>query len=332
MTELTRRTLFKGAAGLATSLIAPTGLMAFGAAATPTPQRVVDEQPFAQLVEVGDGLFAAISTPLDVSGRFSHSETVCNGGLIVGDDRIVAVDAFYRPIGAEWLNSLSKKLLGRPVSDVICTHVHLDHTGGLAGFQDGATGPEIYMTAKTWDLMVEKYSAGRPIEGSSMQAVGARLVGPSRLIPEDGPTRLDLGGRSIIIEPLAGHTPSDLAVSVEGEPVVYGGDLVWWGLFPNYVDAVPSKLAPAVKHLLTSPNRLVITGHGGLVMAGEAAPYLQLIESIDTHAHAARADGLTPAEAADRFTMPASTRDWAFFNPRYPETAFMSWYREWGMA
>lgn len=331
MTSFTRRNLLKGSAGLAAAMLAPAPLMVHGAAVTQPKETVVDEQAFARLVEVGDGLYAVVSTPLDVSGRFVNRETVCNGGLIVGDEKIVAVDAFFQPIGAQWLNGMSKKLFGRPVSDVICTHLHLDHTGGLAGFLEGAAGPDIYMTAQTWALMTQKYSTGRPMENTTMQAVPARLVGPSRLIADDGSsTTLDLGGRTIIIDALAGHTPSDLTVAVEGEPVIYGGDLMWWGLFPNYVDAVPSKLVPSVKHILKDQSRLVVTGHGELVMAADAGPYVTLLETIDAAAKRAKEDGLTASKAAETYQMPSATSDWGFFNPRYPEIAIASWFREWG--
>ena len=49
----------------------------------------------------------------------------------------------------------------------------------------------------------------------------------------------DLGGRSLTLHPLSGHTPSDLAVDVDDQPVVFAGDLLWGGMFPNFVDAIP---------------------------------------------------------------------------------------------
>jgi glyoxylase-like metal-dependent hydrolase (beta-lactamase superfamily II) len=329
MSALSRRTILRAGVGSALALaVAP--LLAPRARATSALPGLVAESPFAGIMEIGDGLFAVISTPLDGDGRFAHPQSLCNGGLIVGDDRILAVDAYYTPEGAAWVDEQAMRLFGRRVSDVICTHLHLDHTGGLAGFQNGAEGPEIYMTATTWALMVRQYSVGRPVEGTPFTAPPARLVGPTRVIEnETAPVSLDLGGRSVTVLPLAGHTPSDLAILVDDAPVTYGGDLAWWGLFPNYMDAVPSALGPSVERLMADGPRLMVPGHGSLITTDRMAPYVELIDSVEAAAVAAREGGLTAAEAASDYRPPAATADWKFFDPRYPETAIAAWFREW---
>ena len=332
MTNLTRRGVLK--AGFGAGLAATAApLMVHGAATAQPTQKLIAEAPFARLEEIGDGLYAVVSTPLDKDGRIAHVQTLCNGGLIVGDDAILAIDAFYQPAGAAWLNTEAKRLFGRPVSHVLCTHLHLDHTGGLAGFQDGADGPEIIMTATTWRLMVDKYSLGRVIEGSPFLRPPAKLVGPTQVISDEtAAIPMDLGGRSVTIQPLAGHTPSDLAVLVDDAPVTYGGDLAWWGLFPNYVDAVPSALGPSVAALMAGSERLMVTGHGGLVSTADMGPYAVLIDSVAVAAEQARDKGQTPQEAGASYAMPKETEGWAFFNPRYPEIAITAWFREWERA
>lgn len=325
----TRRSVLKAGALSALSLsFAPA--LARAAGTRRAAPKLVAESPFAGIMEIGNGLFAVISTPLDASGRFAHPQSLCNGGLIVGDDRILSVDAYYTPAGAAWVNAQAKRLFGRPVSDVLCTHLHLDHTGGLAGFQEGADGPEIYMTARTWDLIVAQYGRGRPVEGTPFTAPLARLVGPIRMIEDEtAPVVIDLGGRSVTVHPLAGHTPSDLAIEVDDAPVTYGGDLAWWGLFPNYMDAVPSQLGPSVAKLMSTGSRLMVPGHGSLVSTEDMAPYVELIDSVEAAAVAARDRDLSAAEAARAYRLPAATSDWQFFDPRYPETAIAAWFREW---
>ena len=111
---------------------------------------------------------------------------------------------------------------------------------------------------------MEHYSGASPLEGSPFLAPPAKLVGPTRVIEDESrPIAFDLGGRGLTIQPLAGHTPSDLAILVDDEPVTYGGDLAWWGFFPNYINAVPSALGPSVERLMAGGNRLMVTGHGG---------------------------------------------------------------------
>ncbi len=330
MTTLSRRTIMHAGIGAALAF-SMGGMGAQRARAVELPRRVVAESPFARIIEVGDGLYAVMSTPLNEAGQFAHPQTLCNGGLIVGDDRIVSIDGYYQPVGAAWVNEQAMKLFGRPVTDVICTHLHLDHTGGLAGFQRGAEGPEIIMTATTWRLMVEKYSTGAAVEGSPFLVPPAKLVGPTRVInDETQPVSYDLGGRKLTILPLAGHTPSDLAVLVDDAPVTFGGDLAWWGFFPNYVDAVPSALEPSVLRLMADGNRLMVTGHGDLVSTDNMGPYVELLRSVELAARAAQEQGLSATQAAAAYKVPATTADWRFFNPAYPERAIAAWLREWG--
>lgn len=331
MVDLKRRSVLSaGLASAAALAIAPRTVSA--AALGGGEHRVVAESAFARIVEVGDGVFAVMSSPLDEQGRFAAPQTLCNGGLVVGDDRILAVDAYFQPVGAAWVNTQVKRLFGRPVSDVICTHLHLDHTGGLAGFQDAEVGPEIYMTVTTWKMIVEQYSGGSPVEGTPFLAPPGRLVGPTRIIDDKLQTlSMDLGGRTIRVQALAGHTPSDLTVHVDDLPISFGGDLAWWGLFPNYVDAVPSLLGPSVETLMSGGSRLMVTGHGELVSTDNMAPYAELIASVDKAARDARERGWSAEQAGAAYVMPASTADWGFFNPRYPERAVAAWFREWGL-
>ena len=52
---------------------------------------VVAQAPFARIEEVGPGMFAIISTPLD--GDYT---TVCNGGIVGGSSGTLMVEAFAR--------------------------------------------------------------------------------------------------------------------------------------------------------------------------------------------------------------------------------------------
>ena len=58
---------------------------------------------------------------------------------------------------------------------------------------------------------------------------------------------LDVGGRKVHLHPRAGHTASDLTIELQDPSVVFCGDLVWNAMFPNYVDATPSRLTQAVR-------------------------------------------------------------------------------------
>lgn len=152
ISHLNRRSFLSGAATLAT-LAACSGRDGQQAANAQEPfGEVVDDQAFASLQNIGENIWAVVSKPLNPDGSF-NPQTVCNGGLVAGADRVVAIDAFLQPAGAQWLARQAQTLLGRPITDVIVTHFHADHSGGLAGFQRGADGPEIIATETTRKLV-----------------------------------------------------------------------------------------------------------------------------------------------------------------------------------
>lgn len=330
--KFSRRHMLAGAAAAgAISAVQPVSRAA-RAQVGPAFGKVVDEQPFARLEEIGPNVWGVVSTPLKPDGSFNPAAiaTLCNGGIIAGEDKVVAIDGSFQPAGAAWLAEQALKLTGRPVSDVIVTHFHADHTGGLAGYQQGANGPEIIATQTTHDLVIERYAGAKQTpEGSPFARPAIRPVLPTRIITNENKShRMDLGGRTIRMHPLSGHTPSDLAIHVEDAPIVFAGDLVWQGLFHNYVDAIPSALRTSVAHILEHPEQTVVTGHGAIARASDLGNYLNLLDLVEEKARAAHAAGKTPAEGGAEFSVPASLGPWLLFNPSYYETAFKAWYRE----
>ncbi len=292
---------------------------------------VIDEQDFGRLQQVGQGVWAVVSTPLNAQGEFANAQTVCNGGFIAGDEKVLAIDAFLQPAGAHWMAEHAARLTGKRPTDVVVTHFHADHSGGLAGYQMGGQGPEIIATETTRKLINERYVIDHLQQGEVFARPAIRVVGPTQiLIDESKPVNLDLGGRSVTIEPLSGHTPSDLVIHLDDLPIIFAGDLIWKGFFHNYVDAIPSRLRSSVEKLLKDPHKLIITGHGEIGMAGEMGNYLELLNLVEMHARRAHAAGKTAAEGAKEFNIPESLGNWILFNPAYYERAFNAWFLELG--
>lgn len=289
----------------------------------------VADEPFARIEKIGPDIWAVVSKPVDASGNF-NPQTLCNGGLIAGRDRVVAIDAFYQPEGAAWLSKFAQETLGRPITDVIVTHFHADHSAGLAGFQSGASGPDIISTETTRDLIYERLARTvRPLDGTPFSAPPIRPVLPNRILTnEQDDVQIDLGDRTITLSPKKGHTPSDLAIRVDDEPVIFAGDLVWAGFFHNYVDAIPSFLSVSARELLKDPQQTIVTGHGYIARARDLGNYLALLDLVEEKAKAAHTAGLGVEDGANSFDVPDSLGEWRLFNPSYYETAFKAWYRE----
>src|SRR5262249_18757828 len=185
---------------------------------------------------VSGGVWALISTPLS-----GDRTTLSNGGIIAGRNVVLAIEGFQQPQGAAWLAGKAKELTGKWPTHVALTHYHSDHANGVAGYLTETDHPVVRSTERTRDLVIER---NKPADDSRVAAVrGATLLSAS-----DAST-LDLGGRTVRVVPRTGHTDSDISLELDDPGIVFCGDLFWNAMFPNFVDAVPTKLATAVRAL-----------------------------------------------------------------------------------
>jgi glyoxylase-like metal-dependent hydrolase (beta-lactamase superfamily II) len=278
----------------------------------------VAQVAWGRIERVADGVWALISTPLQ------DRTTLCNGGIIRGSAGVLVLESYAQPKGATWLAEQAKALTGRWPDDVVLTHYHGDHTAGIAGYgrEDGA--PHLRATQVTREL-VRAQDAQRNEDPSSPRS---KLIAGVTLIDGAAESVIDLGDRRVRIVPREGHTKSDITVELDEPSVVFCGDLVWNQMFPNYVDAVPSRLSRAVNGLTRSARTMYVPGHGPLAEPADLRRYVALLDSVEQGARAAKAKGQTAAEAAAEYRLPADIANWTLFSPRYPETAIGAWLRE----
>jgi len=283
--------------------------------------RIVAEEPFGRLEEIGDGLYALISTPL--GGDYT---TVSNGGIIAGRSGVLVVEALMTPDGAAWLAAQARELTGRWPTHVAVTHYHGDHSRGVTGyFPESAAGPSVLATETSRDLVLAQPAQG---EESDETRHHGRLWADVTLLGAKQTTTIDLGGRTVRIVPRAGHTASDVTIEVPEDGAVWCGDLVWIDMFPNYVDAVPSHLSESVRAIQDPSWKTYIPGHGPLADADAYARYVSVIDDVERAAREAVVSGLTAEEAGSLYELPGRFGEWTLFNPRYYERAIGAWMRE----
>jgi len=281
-------------------------------------RKVVAEEPWGRLEEIGEGLWALISTPLE-----GERLTLCNGGIVAGADGVMVVESFASSGGATWMAEQARMLTGRWPSHVVLTHFHGDHTGGIQGFSS-AGSPGIHATAVTRDLTLESERGREEVSEARLSLLTDVVVIPVT------PTTIDLGGRSVRILPREGHTPSDVTIELDDPSVVYCGDLVWNRMFPNYRDAIPSLLSRDVRALRRNHVTTYVPGHGPLADGADLDRFIQVIDSVEDAARRAHERGVSAAEAAKTYSVPPSLGEWVMFSERYYEVALRAWERELG--
>jgi glyoxylase-like metal-dependent hydrolase (beta-lactamase superfamily II) len=281
--------------------------------------RVLDRQAWGYLQELSEDVWAVVSTPL----TGDDWTTGCNGGLVVGQNRVLAIESFVKPEGARWLAEQAQKISGRRPTDVLITHFHGDHANGLEGYSS-ADSPTLWTTRTTLGLIRDEDSLREnPPSDERLQ-----MLENASLLEDQSPTQIDLGGRTVTLHPRRGHTPSDVTVEMDEPSVVFAGDLVWNGLFPNYRDTAASAFTRSIRALRREEKTTYVSGHGALSSGADVDTLLTLVESVEKAARKGHEGGVPLEEAAAEFQLPSSVSDWVLFNPKYFEVAFKAWYQE----
>ena len=153
------------------------------------------------------------------------------------------------------------------------------------------------------------------------------MLGSSELVGDD-PYRIDLGGAEVIVTARAGHTASDLTVTITDPHTVFCGDLLWNGMVPNYRDATPSVLAESVRAMLADDGATFVPGHGSIPSPAERGDYVALLDDLEATARRAFEAGVPAAEAARAYRAPSAVARWTLFNEAYFEVALRAWERE----
>lgn len=281
-------------------------------------RQVVVEEPWGRLEQVGEGLWALVSTPLT-----GDRTTLCNGGIIAGEHGTLLVESFASPAGATWMGEQARKLTGRWPTHVVLTHFHGDHTNGIEGYE-ASRMPAIMATEVTRDL-VRRADSDRELAPDSPRP---RLLSDVVILDPSQETVVDLGGRSVQVVPREGHTPSDVTVELDDPGVVWCGDLVWNHMFPNYRDAIPSRLSRYVRALVRSRETVYVPGHGALADARDLDNYIAVIDLVEQAGRSAHDRGIPAAQAAKEFRIPEALGEWIMFSSRYYEVALGAWEKE----
>lgn len=191
-----------------------------------------------------------------------------NLGVSVGDDGVLLIDDQYAPL-TEKIQAAIGALTDKPVTYVINTHWHFDHTGGNENF--GKAGAVIV----AHDNVRQRMSVDQ-----AMGTLGTQKASPPEALPvitfsED--VTFHFNGQPVKATHLAkAHTDGDAVIQFEESNVVHAGDLFFNGLYP-FIDfysggGINGVLDAQVKILeMSDDDTKIIPGHGPLATKADLA-------------------------------------------------------------
>lgn len=157
-----------------------------------------------------------------VTDRLTRVEMPGNvfGYLVKGTDRGAVIDTGF---GFGDLRPFAESLLDGLPYDVILTHGHLDHAGGAAEFD------RVWMNEKDVPLAAQHTQYGPRLgflRQNCPELTEDDLIGPKTegYLPLEPGQVFDLGGETLRIVDLSGHTLGNVGILFEEERILLAGD------------------------------------------------------------------------------------------------------------
>lgn len=266
-----------------------------------------------EVQQVAPGVFVHQGM-IAVPSRANRGDTA-NLGFVIGDRSVAVIDAGGARAVAERFYAAIRAQTTLPISHVVLTHMHPDHTLGADFFRD--LGAEIVGHPN-----LERALANR---AESYQTALKRLLGEevylgTRLTQPDAATEtreIDLGERVLAVtaRPLA-HTETDVTVLDRTTGTLFVGDLVFASHTPA-LDGAILGWQTLLDDMAAQTNAVarIVPGHGPTTLPwpeGMQATRAYLA-AITAEARAAIADG-APMSQAVKTIGESQRNNWKLFD------------------
>lgn len=185
-------------------------------------------------------------------------------GLILGGRDVVVIDTRSTPVQAQEIVELVRELTRDPVSIVIDTHWHWDHTFGNSVFRPASIWGHARVPGRLraqGQETIEEAAGWVPAIADDLRKV---VIDPPDRTFDDTVT-VEAGDRELRLTYLGrGHTDTDVAIEVVGANVLFAGDLLEEGASPSFGDSYPLEWPATVEGLLPLATGAVVPGHGAI--------------------------------------------------------------------
>ncbi|MEM9531898.1 MAG: MBL fold metallo-hydrolase [Pseudomonadota bacterium] len=243
--------------------------------------------------------FSAVQITTQKAGEGIYMLQGAGGNIAVsvGDDGVFIVDDQYAPL-SDKIKAAIAELSDQPVSFVLNTHWHGDHTGGNESF--GESGSIIVAHDNVYTRMSNEHVAhffgGRKIPPSPPVAL-PRITFTERVT-------LQLNGGVHAIHAPHAHTDSDAMIYFEGPNVLHMGDLFFNQMYPfidldsggainGVIDALNRGL------MLADAETAIIPGHGPLTDRAGMQSYRDMLVTIRDRVKALKDEGKSLEEVIE---------------------------------
>jgi glyoxylase-like metal-dependent hydrolase (beta-lactamase superfamily II) len=183
-------------------------------------------------------------------------------GVVLGGRDVLLVDTRASPSHARVIVDDLRELTRDPVSIVVDTHWHWDHSFGNNVFRPAAIWGHVRAAERLrrdGAATIARVSAGLPAIAADLAEV---VIDPPEHTFEDRAT-IELGDRVVELAYHGrAHTEGDISIVVPDARVLFAGDLLEHGSPPSFGDSYPLDWPATVEQLLPLATGAVVPGHG----------------------------------------------------------------------
>lgn len=164
----------------------------------------------------------SLSAPL-WSAKPAEGSAIMQSWLVKGTKCTLVIDSPMPELSG--FREYIETQMGLPAI-LMCTHGHVDHIGCNSQFA------EVYMAKEDWSL-----AAGDGIVRSTEPDAYRNLS--YRLIDVEETECIDLGGRSVIVYHVPGHTAGSIVLYEKETGILFSGDTIAWRILYGMSDWTP---------------------------------------------------------------------------------------------
>jgi cyclase len=239
---------------------------------------------------------------IQAGGPGMMNQGVSNGGLIVGDDHVMAIDSLGAPLQSKaLLAAIQKTAPSKPIRRVLITHHHGDHIWGLPFFPP----TEILSHPYCREAMLATPIPSRVWEKRDGWAAGGE---PRKIVPPtstfDGKLTYYYGNMPVeLVFSGPAHTWGDVMVYLPQQKILFAGDVAFYYVAPFAHNGHVTKWIEAVERIQRMDVDVIVPGHGPIGGKKELAEMGQYLELFKREARKRFDAGLRPGQAAAQISL-----------------------------